>query len=126
MHAGGWLWRYLQQPTFSVLDEAQEISALSSMGTCEVSFVSSPLQRVPAVPLSVALSGACAFEAHAEPGTSWLLAWNPVKQRPVWRVPIPGMGGARIAATAGNLVFQGRCDGKLRDFPVWDHPNFLT
>jgi len=58
-------------------------------------------------------SGLAPTNTQPLPGTSWLLAWNPVKQRPVWRVPVPGLGGAGIAATAGNLVFQGRCDGKF-------------
>ena len=60
---------------------------------------------------------------------SYLLAWNPVSQKPAWRVP--GRGGG-VLATAGGLVFQGRsragllsellayqaADGAV----VWDYP----
>ncbi len=42
-----------------------------------------------------------------------LLAWDPVAQREVWRVPygIPWNGGT--LTTAGNLVFQGTADGRF-------------
>ena len=38
-------------------------------------------------------------------GSSYLLAWDPLKQREAWRVPYRGGG---VLATAGGLVFQGR------------------
>jgi quinohemoprotein ethanol dehydrogenase len=42
-----------------------------------------------------------------------LLAWDPVAQREVWRVPygLPWNGGT--LTTAGNLVFQGTADGRF-------------
>jgi quinohemoprotein ethanol dehydrogenase len=42
-----------------------------------------------------------------------LLAWDPVKQREVWRQPyaLPWNGGT--LTTAGNLVFQGSGDGRF-------------
>jgi PQQ-dependent dehydrogenase (methanol/ethanol family) len=42
-----------------------------------------------------------------------LLAWDPVRQREAWRVPLgmPWNGGT--LTTAGNLVFQGTADGRL-------------
>jgi quinohemoprotein ethanol dehydrogenase len=42
-----------------------------------------------------------------------LLAWDPVKQREVWRQPyaLPWNGGT--LATAGDLVFQGTADGRF-------------
>jgi quinohemoprotein ethanol dehydrogenase len=42
-----------------------------------------------------------------------LLAWDPVRQREVWRHPhgLPWNGGT--LATAGNLVFQGTADGRF-------------
>lgn len=46
-------------------------------------------------------------------GTSSLLAWDPSKQRAAWRVELPGVRNGGVATTAGNLVFQGRCDGKF-------------
>lgn len=46
--------------------------------------------------------------------TSFLLAWDPVRQREAWRVPMTGpRGGGGVAATAGNLVFQGNIDGQF-------------
>ena len=41
---------------------------------------------------------------------TYLLAWNPVAQRPAWRAP--GHGGG-VLATAGGLVFQGRARAGL-------------
>lgn len=46
--------------------------------------------------------------------TSFLLAWNPVTQKEVWRLPMTGpRGGGGTAATAGGLVFQGRGSGQF-------------
>ncbi|MBZ5698462.1 MAG: PQQ-dependent dehydrogenase, methanol/ethanol family [Acidobacteriia bacterium] len=51
----------------------------------------------------------------------WLVAWDPVAQREVWQVehPAPGSSGGTLA-TAGNLVFQGRADGKLQAYRATD------
>ena len=38
---------------------------------------------------------------------AWLTAWDPVKQKEVWRVDYPRNGSGGVLATAGNLVFQG-------------------
>lgn len=45
-----------------------------------------------------------------------LSAWNPVTQKEAWRVPyaVPWNGG--LLATAGNLVFQGTADARLRAY----------
>jgi quinohemoprotein ethanol dehydrogenase len=40
-----------------------------------------------------------------------LQAWDPVKKRRVWEVPLPGFWNPGTMTTAGNLVFQGRADG---------------
>ena len=40
-----------------------------------------------------------------------LQAWDPVKRRQVWEVPLPGYWNPGTMTTAGNLVFQGRADG---------------
>ncbi len=42
-----------------------------------------------------------------------LLAWDPVKQEPAWEIPQNTFWNAGTLTTAGNLVFQGRSDGKL-------------
>jgi quinohemoprotein ethanol dehydrogenase len=44
---------------------------------------------------------------------SSLLAWDPIQQRATWRVALPGIVNGGVATTAGNLVFQGRSDGKF-------------
>ncbi len=46
-------------------------------------------------------------------GTSALLAWDPIKQKPAWRKELPGIWNAGTLSTAGNLVLQGHADGKL-------------
>lgn len=40
-----------------------------------------------------------------------LQAWDPVLQRRIWEVSLPGAVNGGVMATAGNLVFQGRADG---------------
>lgn len=42
-----------------------------------------------------------------------LQAWDPVKQKLVWSVPQKELWNAGTLTTAGNLVFQGRADGKF-------------
>ena len=42
--------------------------------------------------------------------SAWLTAWDPVKQREVWRVPHSNIGSGGTLATAGNLVAQGNID----------------
>jgi quinohemoprotein ethanol dehydrogenase len=59
---------------------------------------------------------------------SWLLAWDPVPQKMVWKVPTPGIinGGAMV--TAGGVVFQGHVDGTFNAFDattgkkLWSFP----
>ena len=46
--------------------------------------------------------------------TSALIAWNPVSQKPVWKVPTFGGWNGGVLATAGNLVFQGQIDGQVQ------------
>ncbi|MEP5566848.1 MAG: PQQ-dependent dehydrogenase, methanol/ethanol family [Halioglobus sp.] len=44
---------------------------------------------------------------------SYLLAWDPVNQREVWRAPNPEMGGGGVLSTAGELVFQGSANNRF-------------
>jgi len=46
-------------------------------------------------------------------GTSALVAWNPISQKPAWRVSTPGFWNGGTITTAGNLVFQGQIDRTL-------------
>lgn len=41
---------------------------------------------------------------------SWLVAWDPVKARPAWKVDYRRNGSGGTLATAGGLVFQGTSD----------------
>ena len=50
----------------------------------------------------------------ANPGS--LVAWDPVKQKEVWRIPQEHMHGPGTLTTAGNLVFQGSPDGNLHAY----------
>lgn len=55
----------------------------------------------------------------------YLLAWDPVAQREVWRVDLGEPGNGGTLATAGNLVFEGTNTGQFRAFaadsgkPLW-------
>jgi quinohemoprotein ethanol dehydrogenase len=55
-------------------------------------------------------------DAPMNAGSSALVAWDPVRQKAVWRVPTPGLAGGGTATTAGNLVFQGQMDGKFNAY----------
>jgi quinohemoprotein ethanol dehydrogenase len=48
-----------------------------------------------------------------EDGTSWLEAWDPLTQKLSWSHQTPGPANGGVMATAGNLVFQGRLDGRF-------------
>lgn len=47
------------------------------------------------------------------PETNELVAWDPVKQKAAWRLPLVGMYNGGITTTAGNLVLQGEVTGKF-------------
>jgi quinohemoprotein ethanol dehydrogenase len=47
------------------------------------------------------------------PGANALLAWDPIAQEPRWLVDHGAVPGGGTLTTAGNLVFQGRGDGRF-------------
>src|SRR5271165_261356 len=49
-----------------------------------------------------------------------LVAWDPVAQREKWHVDLPVPKGGGTLTTAGNLVFQGRGDGKFSAYQATD------
>jgi quinohemoprotein ethanol dehydrogenase len=61
-------------------------------------------------------------------GTAALIAWDPVRQKEVWRQPNPSFLPGSVMATAGNLVFQGSIDGQFHAYaadsgkPLWSFP----
>ena len=61
------------------------------------------------------------------PITNELLAWDPVRQSEAWSVPLVGNKNGGLLTTAGNLVFQGGVEGKVRAYnaetgeQVWEY-----
>jgi quinohemoprotein ethanol dehydrogenase len=45
--------------------------------------------------------------------TASLLAWDPIKQKKVWQLPLPPNWNPGTMTTRGNLVFEGRADGEF-------------
>ena len=52
-------------------------------------------------------------DAPREYVSGHLLAWDPVRQKEVWRVPHVTAGNGGTLTTAGDLVFQGTADGRF-------------
>ena len=59
-------------------------------------------------------------DAPADAGKSFLVAWDPVKQRAAWQQPTPGPHNGGTLATAGDLVFQGQADGYINAYGASD------
>ncbi|HET7812722.1 MAG TPA: PQQ-dependent dehydrogenase, methanol/ethanol family [Steroidobacteraceae bacterium] len=59
-------------------------------------------------------------DVPADGGKSFLVAWDPVKQRPLWQQPTPGPHNGGTLATAGDLVFQGQADGYINAYGAAD------
>ena len=57
-----------------------------------------------------------------------LAAWDPVRQKEIWRVQHPGPWNGGVLSTAGNLVFQGTAGGEFtaysadRGAKLWSFP----
>jgi quinohemoprotein ethanol dehydrogenase len=59
-------------------------------------------------------------DVQADAGKSALVAWDPVKQQPLWAIPTPGPFSGGVLSTAGDLVFQGQADGYLTAYSATD------
>jgi quinohemoprotein ethanol dehydrogenase len=59
------------------------------------------------------------LEPPADP-VGFLLAWDPVAQREVWRSEQSGFWNGGLLSTAGGLVFGGSADGRFRAFRASD------
>jgi len=63
-----------------------------------------------------------------EHSKGWLVAWDPVRQRAVWRTPDEQKGSGGVLVTAGNLVFQGNIGKTFAAYradtgeKVWEMP----
>ena len=50
------------------------------------------------------------------PTRSFLLAWDPLRQKAAWSAPMPTLWGGGITSTAGNLVFVGTAEGRFEAY----------
>jgi quinohemoprotein ethanol dehydrogenase len=59
---------------------------------------------------------------------AFLVAWDPVRQSAVWKVPLPRHGNGGVLTTAGNLVVEGTTQQTLSIFratggkKLWEMP----
>jgi PQQ-dependent dehydrogenase (methanol/ethanol family) len=57
----------------------------------------------------------------------YLIAWDPIEQKEVWRVTLPSVMNGGAVVTAGGLVFEGGMDGKFTAYDaatgklLWSH-----
>ena len=64
-------------------------------------------------------------DTPADYGTAKLQAWDPIKQAKVWEQPLPPQWNPGTMTSKGNLVFEGRADGRFVAYhaetgdPVW-------
>jgi PQQ-dependent dehydrogenase (methanol/ethanol family) len=62
----------------------------------------------------------------------YLVAWDPVNQKEVWRAEHKGPWNGGTLATAGNLVFQGTADGHFNAYdatsgkPLWSTETYTS
>jgi PQQ-dependent dehydrogenase (methanol/ethanol family) len=62
----------------------------------------------------------------------YLVAWDPVNQKEVWRAEHKGPWNGGTLATAGGLVFQGTADGHFNAYdassgkPLWTTPTYAA
>jgi mono/diheme cytochrome c family protein len=61
---------------------------------------------------------AAAIKLSSESSKIWgaLIAWDPVQQREVWRVPQPEMWNGGALSTASDLVFAGNAHGEFNAY----------
>jgi quinohemoprotein ethanol dehydrogenase len=71
-------------------------------------------------PFQLGLGVVTAREPSAPPPTGSLQAWDPLRRKRVWSVPLKTFWNGGTLATAGNLVFQGAADGKLTAYRATD------
>jgi quinohemoprotein ethanol dehydrogenase len=62
-----------------------------------------------------------ALQKEADPREkAWLSAWDPIRQKEAWRVPLPRHGNGGVLTTAGNLVVEGTTRQTLAIFRATD------
>jgi quinohemoprotein ethanol dehydrogenase len=70
-------------------------------------------QPEPGMVPNIGINFGLADDVPTTAGEGLLLAWDPIKQKAAWRVPLRGIWNGGTATTAGNLVFEGRADGQF-------------
>ncbi|MFA7602690.1 MAG: PQQ-dependent dehydrogenase, methanol/ethanol family [Novosphingobium sp.] len=55
-----------------------------------------------------------------KPPAGMLIAWNPVTQKPAWKIDHPTYINGGVLATGGDLVFQGTVDGLFKAYSAGD------
>lgn len=75
---------------------------------------------VPMMTKSAAEIASLSADQPAQRYQEFLLAWDPVAQKEVWRAANTGMWNGGLLATAGGLVFQGTASGHLRVYRASD------
>jgi quinohemoprotein ethanol dehydrogenase len=67
------------------------------------------------LPMDVKIAGLAigSFKADPQDGKGALLAWDPVAQKPRWKVQHDFIWNGGALSTAGGLVFQGAADGDV-------------
>ena len=103
---------------FSVLDDAPLLHVVDSTFVLKVTDQTLGRDRRYQGPLLAKM-------AAAKP-RGRLVAWDPVRGREAWRAEFPMSRSGGTLSTAGNLVFQGRGDGKFAAYratdgkPLWE------
>ncbi|MBX9609911.1 MAG: PQQ-dependent dehydrogenase, methanol/ethanol family [Gammaproteobacteria bacterium] len=59
-------------------------------------------------------------DVPANSGKGYLRAYDPLSKKMVWEQPLPGIWNPGVVATHGNLVFQGRTDGRFVAYRATD------
>ncbi len=68
------------------------------------------------------------IEQMKQATTGQLVAWDPVAQKPVWKVEYPGAWNGGVLSTGGGLVFQGSATGFVNAYAadtgkkLWEFP----
>lgn len=65
-------------------------------------------------------SDPAALAAALKVPKAYLMAWDPVRQRAVWRAPNPGMVNGGVLSTGSGLVFQGDGAGHFNAYAASD------
>jgi quinohemoprotein ethanol dehydrogenase len=73
-------------------------------------------------PGEISVGGLSLGWAASDPldGKGALLAWDPVRQRSAWRVPLDTLWNGGTLSTAGGLVFEGTADGYFSAYEATD------